>query len=50
MSRISKMLWLEAFRDSDNSDTIDDLQAMTMCGMFDDRKDTFLGFHDDDDF
>lgn len=36
------MMWLEVFRDSNNSDTIDDLQTMVMCGMFDD--------HDDDLF
>ncbi|MBO4936006.1 MAG: hypothetical protein J6C94_04460 [Alistipes sp.] len=50
MGRMSKIMWLEAFRDSNNSDTIDDLQTMTMCGMFDDRKDSFWGVHDDDLF
>lgn len=32
-------MMLEMFRDSNNNDTIDDLQVMNMVGMFDDRND-----------
>ena len=39
MSRWRKIMTLELFRDSDNSDTIDDLQAMTFMGMFDNHGD-----------
>ena len=41
MDRIQKMMWLEMFRTSNNEETIDDLQAMTMVGMFDDRDTEF---------
>jgi hypothetical protein len=32
-------MMLEMFRDSNNNNTIDDLQVMNMVGMFDDRND-----------
>lgn len=38
-SRWSRFMMLEMFRDSNNNDTIDDLQVMNMVGMFDDRND-----------
>lgn len=41
MDRFEKMMFLEMFRTSDNDETIDDLQAMTMVGMFDDRDTDF---------
>lgn len=39
MSRMSKYIDLELFRDGSNDDMIDDLQAMTLCGFFDDEID-----------
>lgn len=36
MGILEKVMWLEMFRTSENDETINDLQAMTMVGMFDD--------------
>ena len=39
MDMWDKLVTLELFRNSDNNETIDDLQTMTMLGMFDDEDD-----------